>query len=69
VDLFSRHNSGTYNNQWMVLDTALFVPNTALPKSDLLWIAEQIPGLVESADVTDVLLKQGYWSVLTFSFN
>ena len=61
VNLFKRHNSGTYNNQWMVLDTAHFVPGGELPTAGLLWIAEQIPGKIESADVTSVLVKQGYW--------
>lgn len=61
VTLFRQHNSGTYNNQWMVLDTAHFVPGSALPDAGLLWIAEQIPGKVHATDVTDVLVKQGYW--------
>ena len=63
VNLFKRHNSGTYNNQWMVLDTAHFVPGGELPSAGLLYVAEQIPGKVQSADVTDVLAKQGYWFV------
>jgi hypothetical protein len=61
VALFSLHNSGTYNNQWMVLDTGDFVPGKPLPTRGLLWVAEQIPGLVHSQDVTDVLVAKGYW--------
>ena len=43
---FKQHNSGTYNNQYMLLDYKLFKPNEPLPDSDLLVIVEQIPGLV-----------------------
>jgi hypothetical protein len=35
------------------------------PPSDVLWVLEQLPGHVEAADVTSVLLGQGYWA----SFN
>nr|VZI46134.1 unnamed protein product [Spirometra erinaceieuropaei] len=62
VSYFSRENSGTYNNQWMVFDTKLFEPRKALPQRDLLWVAEQIPGFVQSADVTDVLREKSYWA-------
>ncbi|BHF74146.1 Putative phospholipase B-like 2 [Sparganum proliferum] len=62
VSYFSRENSGTYNNQWMVFDTKLFEPRKPLPQRDLLWVAEQIPGFVQSADVTDVLREKSYWA-------
>eukprot|EP00041_Stephanoeca_diplocostata_P032423 m.1037920 g.1037920 ORF g.1037920 m.1037920 type:complete len:599 (-) comp24146_c1_seq6:2586-4382(-) len=61
VALFSAYNSGTYNNQWMVVDTTLFHKHNSLPTHDLLWIAEQIPGRVRAGDVTSVLRTQGYW--------
>ncbi|ELP83376.1 hypothetical protein EIN_372710 [Entamoeba invadens IP1] len=59
---FSQYNSGTYNNQWMVLDYTKFTDTGKLPQKDLLLIAEQIPGRVEIQDVTSVLIKQGYWA-------
>lgn len=59
-DLVARHNSGTYNNQYMILDTKLFVPNNALPPNTL-FVVEQIPGTVQGSDVTDQL-EQGFWS-------
>jgi hypothetical protein len=33
--------------------------NTAA--ADILWILEQIPGRTEQADVTSILLANGYW--------
>jgi len=58
-DIVSQYNSGTYNNQYMVIDTKKFKPGSPLPEG-FLWVAEQIPGQVESADLTNVL-KYGYW--------
>jgi len=59
--IFAMHNSGTYNNQWIVVDYKLFTPGQTL-KPGTLWIAEQIPGYVERADKTDVLRDTGYWA-------
>lgn len=56
----SYDNSGTYNNQYMIIDTKLFTPGQPL-QSNLLWVVEQIPGLVVGADKTDVLTR-GYWA-------
>ena len=46
VRVFGTHNSGTYNNQYMVVDTNRFVPHVEL-QAGLLWVAEQLPGMVE----------------------
>ncbi|XP_041349261.1 putative phospholipase B-like 2 [Gigantopelta aegis] len=62
VQTFARYNSGTYNNEWMVIDYKLFQPGSKELKPGLLTIIEQLPGYVTYADVTDVLQKQGYWA-------
>lgn len=59
MDTFAKYNSGTYNNQWIVVDYKLFsagkpiMPNT-------LWIMEQMPGAVYKQDVSNIL-QYGYW--------
>jgi hypothetical protein len=59
ANIFSLHNSGTYNNQWFVVDYKLFTPMEPLQPNTLV-VLEQIPGYVEWADVTNVL-QFGYW--------
>lgn len=63
VDLVARYNSGTYANQWMVLDMKLFQKGVGvLSSTDFLWITELAPGYAISRDVTKVMLEQdGYW--------
>lgn len=41
--IFSKYNSGTYNNQYMVLNYNLFEPRKPI-QDGLLWIVEQLPG-------------------------
>lgn len=41
--LYSLYNSGTYNNQWAVLDYKKFKPNQPLPKNGLFYVLEQMP--------------------------
>lgn len=43
VDIFGKYNSGTYNNQWTVLDWKLFTPEKEIPDEGVVWILEQTP--------------------------
>ena len=64
TQLFGEYNSGTYNNQFMVLDYKLFKKGTKLSQlpDHLLWIIEQMPNYIRAEDVTHVLRAQGYWA-------
>lgn len=59
-DYMKIHNSGTYNNQYMVVDLKKFEPGKAV-HNGCLYVVEQAPGLVVSGDQT-AILKEGYWA-------
>jgi len=56
----SQYNSGTYNNQYMVVNYNQFQVGQPMPDNTL-WVMEQIPGLVAGADTT-ATLERGYFS-------
>mmetsp|Transcript_46687 Transcript_46687/g.143979 ORF Transcript_46687/g.143979 Transcript_46687/m.143979 type:complete len:550 (-) Transcript_46687:99-1748(-) len=58
VDVFSRQNSGTYNNEWLVLDMNLITPGSDFP-ANTFTLADQMPGKVFSGDLTRTL-SAGY---------
>jgi hypothetical protein len=60
---FSMYNSGTYNNQWMIVDYQRFKKGTpqVLLKDKLLWVLEQLPGYIRAEDKTEILRQQSYW--------
>ena len=54
--IFEEYNSGTYNDQFMVVDYKQFSVDTK-PQDlgpDVLWVLEQMPSLVKSADLTGI---------------
>ncbi|XP_027059115.1 putative phospholipase B-like 2 isoform X2 [Pocillopora damicornis] len=61
VEIFSKYNSGTYNNQWMVVNYKQFVPNQPLAP-DTFWVLEQLPGTVIMADMSEILDNERYWA-------
>lgn len=67
AQIFSKYNSGTYNNQYMVLDLKKVTVNKSLDKGTL-YIVEQIPTYVEYSDQTNVLRK-GYWASYNIPFH
>ncbi|XP_074494182.1 putative phospholipase B-like 2 [Sebastes fasciatus] len=62
AEIFSEYNSGTYNNQWMIVDYNRFTPGKTDIKEGLFVVLEQIPGLVVFHDKTQELLEKGYWA-------
>mmetsp|Transcript_39884 Transcript_39884/g.93584 ORF Transcript_39884/g.93584 Transcript_39884/m.93584 type:complete len:429 (+) Transcript_39884:316-1602(+) len=59
MQIYSRYNSGTYNNQWMVVDMNRL--HNGHVSSGLLSVLEQMPGVIESADMTEWLTDHGHW--------
>jgi hypothetical protein len=56
VSIFEKYNSGTYNNMWLVVDYKRFEPYASVVAGDgLLWVAEQMPGLVVAKDESERL--------------
>ncbi|KAK8788239.1 hypothetical protein V5799_021987 [Amblyomma americanum] len=60
ADIFAAKNSGTYNNQWMILDYKLFTPGKPV-LNNTLWLLEQMPGITKQKDISDILRKRTYW--------
>ncbi|KAJ1374921.1 hypothetical protein KIN20_038126 [Parelaphostrongylus tenuis] len=60
--VFSRFNSGTYNNQWTILDYKMFKRNRRdHPSHGLLHVLEQLPNHTAHADMTHALFRNTYW--------
>eukprot|EP00762_Andalucia_godoyi_P002403 ANDGO_02752.mRNA.1 Phospholipase B-like protein G len=60
VSAFSQFASGTYTNQWIVVDMKKFTPRSQ-PQAGFVWIAEEIPGLVATQDVTPIVVSKQFW--------
>ena len=68
AEIFKPENSGTYNNQFMLLDlNKINLKKKELPEKSLI-IIEQIPGYTDTIDVTEYLRK-GYWPSYNVAFS
>eukprot|EP01029_Cantina_marsupialis_P005879 TRINITY_DN1637_c0_g1_i1.p1 TRINITY_DN1637_c0_g1~~TRINITY_DN1637_c0_g1_i1.p1 ORF type:complete len:267 (-),score=76.01 TRINITY_DN1637_c0_g1_i1:68-868(-) len=56
---FAKYNSGTYNNQWQILDYKKFTPGQPL-KENTFWVLEQAPDYIEAHDQSEYLQKNGF---------
>ena len=62
TNIFKKENSGTYNDQYMILDlNKINLKKKNILKKSLM-IIEQIPGQTFVNDVTEILKKNGYWA-------
>ncbi|PVD33062.1 hypothetical protein C0Q70_08510 [Pomacea canaliculata] len=61
ASIFSAYNSGTYNNEWMVIDYKKFIPGAKTLMQGLLTVLDQIPGTIQVDDLTNLLSAQGYF--------
>lgn len=67
ASVFKRFNSGTYNNQWMIVDYKYFNPGKPV-KRNLFTVLEQIPGLIVADDKTEELFQKGYWASYNIAY-
>jgi hypothetical protein len=61
-EIFKEYNSGTYNNQWMVLDYNRFTPGVPHLRPGTFYVLEQMPGKVEYKDMSARLQQEKYWA-------
>lgn len=61
--IMREHNSGTYNNQWMVIDMKKPFADAANKtlRAGTLVIGSQLPGFYQHQDVTPHINEFGYW--------
>ncbi|KAG7263408.1 hypothetical protein CRUP_007414, partial [Coryphaenoides rupestris] len=64
AEIFSKYNSGTYNNQWMIVDYNHFTPGQTVIKDQLLTVLEQIPyypAVFNASGCNELVEKFGPW--------
>ncbi|KAH7979241.1 hypothetical protein HPB49_008807 [Dermacentor silvarum] len=67
VDIIGRDNSGTCNNQILVLDYKLFVPGTPIVDGTL-WLYEQLPMHTSQKDISQELRDNRYWASYNIAY-
>jgi hypothetical protein len=55
ANIFTLHHSGTYANQWMILDYSKFTAGSP-PKPHFLTVLEEVPGYIHFEDMTQKLI-------------
>jgi hypothetical protein len=65
---FVKYNSGTYNNQFMILDRKKVNLTRRKIDNDAFYIVEQLPNFTKINNVTNIL-KYGYWSSFNVPFD
>jgi len=61
ANTFSEYASGTYMDQWMVIDLNKFAPGK-VPSAGFFTVLEEMPGRVHWDDMTNHLVKATYWA-------
>ncbi|KAF1762618.1 hypothetical protein GCK72_010880 [Caenorhabditis remanei] len=62
AEAFGRHNSGTYNNEWVVVDYKQFHRGKEVqPETGIIHVIEQMPGHIVHSDKTAHLFRTSYW--------
>jgi hypothetical protein len=65
ASIFSYANSGTYNNQWIVVSYLEFDRSSPVLQPGTVWVLEQVPGFIVAADQTTFVSETTMWK----SFN
>lgn len=61
TDHFIKYNSGTYNNEYVVVDMNKFTPGKKPEtNSGLVWMIEQLPGAYHAEEQTERLITNGF---------
>eukprot|EP00762_Andalucia_godoyi_P006576 ANDGO_05030.mRNA.1 Phospholipase B-like protein G len=67
VDFFGRYNSGTYSNQWMIVNYGLFSPHRPLVPGTIV-VSEQLPNRMVTGDMSEFVEEQQYWPSYNIPF-
>ncbi len=68
IGIFKRYNSGTYNNQYKILDFKRIDLEKKTLAEKTFMIIEQLPGMYRVQDQTTIL-KRGYWPSFNSPFD
>jgi len=72
ADAFFQYRSGTYNNQWLIIDFNNYNLNkdNLTQAKDIIWIVEEFYNLTSAQDVTqELLVSQGYVAGYNIPYN